>query len=395
MSVSLRLLIKSSTLFFLAVWLTACSSKQPSQPKIVIPQPPEEPRIFFLNAYHGAGDIEYSKTLDLLIGEDTGRSYRNLFKPYGVDAVGEKFYVSDTAIGVVFVFDKKKKSLSYLGDQPRGKLSLPVGITHDAQGNIYVSDAKKKKIFGYAPDGKLIFALGEKGEFERPAGIALNPALQRLYIVDTKAHKIKVYSLNGEKLFEFGKRGEGAGEFNYPTNIAIDRTTNNLIVSDTQNFRIQIFNQDGEYLYKFGEIGDRPGMFARPKGVAVDSEGHIYVADAAFSVVQIFDQKGRLLLYFGGHGGKPGLFRQITGLYMDEKDRLYIVDNISGSVQVFQYISEQWKKTHPKAYQELKSIKAHTLTKIPETTNKTRPKTPQIKSQFPKEEKLDKHFLGY
>lgn len=49
------------------------------------------------------------------------------------------------------------------------------------------------------------------------------------------------------------------------------------------------------------------GDFARPKGVAVDSEGHIYVVDAAFGNVQIFNSEGLLLLFFGQMGTGPGL----------------------------------------------------------------------------------------
>jgi len=70
----------------------------------------------------------------------------------------------------------------------------------------------------------------------------------------------------------------------------------------------------------------------------VDSEGHIYVADAAFDNFQIFDQEGRLLLFVGQAGSGPGQFHLPAGLYIDEEDRIYVVDQFNRRVQVFQYL---------------------------------------------------------
>ena len=56
----------------------------------------------------------------------------------------------------------------------------------------------------------------------------------------------------------------------------------------------------------FGEAGDSLGNFHRPKGIALDSEGHVYVVDAAFNNFQIFDREGQLLLFVGTTGQRPG-----------------------------------------------------------------------------------------
>ena len=96
-------------------------------------------------------------------------------------------------------------------------------------------------------------------------------------------------------LFTFGARGDKDGEFNFPSNVAIERKTGNVYIVDTQNFRIQVFDKGGKFVKRFGQIGDAPGTFTRPKGIGIDSEGHIYVADAAFDNLQIFDEKGQVL----------------------------------------------------------------------------------------------------
>ena len=45
-----------------------------------------------------------------------------------------------------------------------------------------------------------------------------------------------------------------------------------------------------------------PGNFVRPKGVAYDSDGNIWVADAAFNNFQIFDPSGHVRMFVGAPG---------------------------------------------------------------------------------------------
>ncbi len=344
--------------FLLALFNSGCAPKKSEELRIILPPPPEEPRIFYVGSYRGEADFKDTKVLDVLIGKESKGVGKNLFKPYGVGAKEGTIYVTDTAIGLVFVIDTKNRKVTFLGDRPPGKLALPVSIALGAGGEtIFVSDSKLKKVFGYRKNGALFFALGEKGEFRRPSGIAINHKLNRLYVVDTKAHNVKVYDItNGSLLFEFGKRGIEEGEFNFPTNIAVDPRNDNVAIVDTQNFRVQIFDKDGNFLSKFGRLGDKPGMFSRPKGIGIDSEGHIYVSDAAFNNVQIFDDRGNILLYFGGAGFGPSQFYLPAGIYVDDDDRVYIVDSFNARVQVYQYVSERWKREHPDEYRKLKEI---------------------------------------
>ncbi|MCF6201610.1 MAG: hypothetical protein L3J42_05770 [Hydrogenimonas sp.] len=349
------------SIFTLSFFNTGCAQKKSEELRIIMPPPPEEPKIFYIGSYRGEADFKETKVLDALIGEEQKGVGRNLYKPYGVAANKGIMYVTDTAMGLIFVIDTTLKKVTFIGDRPPGKLALPVSIAIGRDDTIFVSDAKLKRVFGYRKNGSLFFALGEKGEFRRPSGIAINRKLNRIYVVDTKSHNVKVYDLNkAELLFEFGKRGIEEGEFNFPTNIAVDRNNGNVAVVDTQNFRVQIFDQDGNFLSKFGRLGDKPGMFARPKGVGIDSESHLYISDAAFNNVQIFDDKGNILLYFGGAGFEPSKFYLPAGVYVDDEDKIYIVDSFNARVQVYQYVSERWKKEHPDEYRKLKEFEPET-----------------------------------
>ncbi len=109
---------------------------------------------------------------------------------------------------------------------------------------------------------------------------------------------------------------------------------------DTFNFRVQIFDPDGRFLGKFGSIGTGYGQFSKPKGIGVDSEGHVYVVDAAFNNVQIFNPEGRLLLHFGEFGNRPWQFWLPAGLSIDENDRIYVADQYNKRINIYQYLPE-------------------------------------------------------
>lgn len=345
-----------AAVLLLPLMWSGCAEKAEVAGKFIVPSPPETPRLFHVATYRGESDFEKSSALDSLIGEGSLFA-KNMIKPYGVSAYKGKVYATDTAQGVVFVFDPVLKKVTYIGDQQSGKLALPVSVAFDGKGSIYVSDAKIKKIFVYDENGSAQRVIGSAEELYRPTGIAIDRELGLLYVADTLQHHIKVYTLEGKLISTIGKRGDGDGEFNFPTNVNIDRRNGNIVVGDTQNFRIQIFDKNGKFVSRFGQVGDKPGMFARPKGVAVDTEGHIYAADGAFNNIQIFNDKGELLLYFGGAGTAPGTFQLPTALYCDEEDRLYSTEGFTARVQVFQYISDAWKKNHPDEYQKLLETK--------------------------------------
>lgn len=335
------------------LWLGGCAAQKAEEIKIVIPGPPEQPRVAYLASYRGGGDFTETKVLDSLIGESSSPMAANMAKPYGVAAKNGIIYATDTIMGVVFVMDPVMKKIRFIGDKSNGKLALPTGVAIDSKGQVYVSDAKLKQVYRYDENGTFLSNFGMNNEFQRPTGIAVNSDLGLLYVVDTLGHNVHMYSLDGRAVAAFGKRGIEDGEFNYPTNIAIDRRNGNVVIGDTQNFRIQIFDKNGKFLAKFGQVGDKPGMFARPKGVAVDSEGHIYAADAAFSNIQVFNDKGELMLYFGSAGNGPATFQLLSALYFDEEDRLYTTEGFNARVQVFQYFSDAWKKSHPVEYKKL------------------------------------------
>ena len=307
--------------------------------KIVWPPPPQAAKIAYLESLQTRDDLGknwFRRVVDFI----TGRKPSFVFhKPYGVTTdLSGRIYITDT-VGWVTVIDRERSKISYLGHRGQGKLHTPIGIAVADEGTVFVTDSKLNRVYGFDSDGNLILAIGEEGEFENPAGIAVDQERKRLFVVDSHLHKIRVYSTGGTFLFEFGERGGGPAQFNFPSNIIINGA-GTVYVCDAMNFRVQVFDHEGNYLRHFGKLGDGIGHFARPKGIALDSEGHIYVVDAAFDNFQIFDLQGRLLLYVGHAGSGPGEFWLPAGIHIDRDDRIYVADQFNRRVQVFQYIGK-------------------------------------------------------
>lgn len=335
---------------FISLFVIGClgTPEKPQEEGVYFwPLPPDEPKVAYLSSSFGESNYKKLSFMQELLGDEE-LLVNNFIKPYGVSVYNDKMYVTDTVARIVFCVDLKEKKVTFIG----GDYAVPTGVAVSADGVVFVSDSKQKKVLGFDTANRLRVAIGKKDELGQPGGIIVNNQLGRLYIADSHKHQVHAYNLKGEHLFSFGKRGVESGEFNFPSNIALDRRNNNICVVDTQNFRVQCFDKDGKFLLKFGQIGNAPGTFSRPKGIGIDSEGNIYVIDAAFDNFQIFNEKGELLLSVGSAGVDPGKFSIPSGMYVDENDRIYAVDTAARRVQIFQYMSDKWKKTNPEEYKK-------------------------------------------
>lgn len=306
---------------------------------LVWPGPPAPARIRYLRTVAVPDDLGirrhwWQRAAELF----TGAQPQGMVRPVAVAASGDTLIVADPGLPAVHVFAKGRyRAVKRVGDE---KLVSPVGVAATAEGEIFIADSARAKIFRMDGAGRDLGWV-EDEELRRPTGLAWSDREQRLYVSDTLAHRILTYDRDGRRLTAFGGRGAGTGGFNYPGFLAHDGR-GKIFVSDALNFRvIALAAETGEFAWSFGAAGDGSGNLARPKGVAVDSHGHVYVADALFDAVQIFDSEGRFLLAFGEQGGRSGQFLLPTGLYIDADDRIYVADSYNRRVQVFQYIGSE------------------------------------------------------
>ena len=304
-------------------------------------------RLDFLRMFSSESDLNpqrsfWKRALDVIAGPP---EYHHLVRPYSItlDSQG-RLLITDPGDLCVHAFNFEKKKYSRMDKGEHGEsFRSPIGIAVDGQDDIYVTDSALGKIFVFDARGKFrryIGALSHKeGFFKRPTGIAIDKQRGEIYVTDTLRDKIYVLDLEGHRLREFGGRGTGPGEFNLPTEVVLHG--DELYVVDTMNFRVQILDRQGQYRTQFGRGGSSVGTIFRPKGLGVDNAGNIYLADGLFETVQVFDRLGVLLYYFGHTGEGTGEFQLPSGLWIDRDDRIYVADSYNHRVQIFRFANAQ------------------------------------------------------
>ena len=305
-------------------------------------------KLTFVRTFQNDQDVApkrgfFKKVLDVVAGPG---EKRQAIRPYSiaVDSRGRAIVTDPGAMGIhIFDFPDHKYKFISRRDKDANSLRSPQCVAVDAQDNFYVTDSEMGKIFVFDSGGKFKRMIGSlkggEGFFKRPTGIAVDSAAQRIYVTDTLRNKVYVLDMQGEVMQTIGKTGSEPGEFNFPTEVVLHGR--DLAVVDAMNFRVQVFDRSGGFEYAVGTVGDSLGSFFRPKGIGFDSEGHLYVVDGAWNVVQIFDQLGQLLYYFGTEGTEPGAFDLPSGLFIDHNDAVYVVDSYNSRVQEFQYYGKR------------------------------------------------------
>lgn len=333
------------TAVLLAMLALGCQSvagghREPSTPAwaMMWPQPPQPPRIQFLNAVrqpqdHGIALSVWQRLGAAIIGKDPAAFVR----PTGVAAEADVLYVADPGAQALWKLDPRRRRVQRIVSAGRERFVSPVAVCLGPPGQVYLADSYLAKVWR-CRDGEECTVVAAGLPLVRPVGLAYDPQRDRLYVADSAAHCLWRLTGQGQLLGAIGRRGVGQGEFNFPTHLALD-AGGRLFVTDALGFRVQWFSPDGEFLGLLGRHGDGSGDFAMPKGIAVDREGHLYVADALFDAVQLFDQQGQYLLGFGERGVRPGQFWLPEGLFIDAQDRIYVADSYNKRIQVFQYLA--------------------------------------------------------
>ena len=328
--------------------LAACAPVPPAKTvdtgPLVFPAPPDDPRFVYERTIYGSGDVvpqtQESKLRGMLTGE--GVRGEGLNKPNAIAVFQGRIFLSDSADAVIRVFDVPSGRHFKIGGDDPGKLSKPLGIDVDRNGNLYVADSIAKAIMVYSKDGKFLRRIGNATWFDRLANVTVDPKGDRIYLVDvggvgSQQHRVRVVdAASGEPLFDFGKRGRDPGDFNFPRDLVVGKD-GQLYIVDSGNFRVQVFDRNGKFLKSFGTIGRQIGQFSRPKEIAADPAGNIYVVDTAFGNFQVFNPEGELLMFVGNRSEQDGPARYMlpAGIHVDEDGRVYMVDQWFRKVDVF------------------------------------------------------------
>lgn len=181
----------------------------------------------------------------------------------------------------------------------------PYDIAIDGSGNLYVTDFFNDAIREITPAGVVstfagtegtegsVDATGTAAEFNLPVGITIDSS-GNLYVADSGNNTIRKITSGGVVTTIAGKPGvagsaDGTGSaalFNSPRGVAVD-TSGNIYVADSGNCSIRKITSAGVVTTLAGSPGSyasQPGtgagaLFDVPVGIAVDASGNLYVSE--------------------------------------------------------------------------------------------------------------------
>jgi sugar lactone lactonase YvrE len=184
----------------------------------------------------------------------------------------------------ILKYDRSGKLLKAFG---QGLFNFPHGATVDADGNLWVTDArggggKGHQVLEFSPQGDLLMTLGTAGvsgsgpaHFDQPTDVVVAPSGD-IFVTDShrngRNNRVVRFKSDGTFVKEWGTKGSGQGELSEPHTIALD-SQGRLFVGDRENNRIQIFTQDGTFVAAWRQFG-------RPSGIYITRDDTIYVADS-------------------------------------------------------------------------------------------------------------------
>jgi sugar lactone lactonase YvrE len=328
---------------------------------------------------------------------DGGPALNALLDPRGLTVVGGTTTAAD-----LYIADAKNNSVrkvdggtgiitTVAGSGPAGfsgdggpataaTLRIPLAVTADALGNLYIADTGNNRvrrvdtagsiatvagngILGYSGDGGSAL----NASLYQPHGVALDAA-GNLYIADWGNNRIRQVTPQGIITTYAGTGGVGFSGNGGPATRATLYNPNavavggdgDVYIADTNNNSVRRVRPDGviEQVCGNGYPGDTgdggPALYAQlsyPSQLAFDMQGDLFIGDASNSVREIVASAGTIvpstsvILTVAGDGtagtggdGGPALAADLyppSGLILDPDGTLYLAQSSGARVRAF------------------------------------------------------------
>ena len=255
-------------------------------------------------------------------------------------------------------FDESGREIVSFGG---GMFLWPHGLHVDADGNIWVTDArtptaddvqkfpdartKGSVVVKFSPAGKVLMTLGTPGvrgnppaALADPTAVITDPANGDVYVAESHMDvgdpnlisRISVFDRNGKFLRSFGKAGTGPGEFRTPHALAFD-SHGNLVIADRHNHRVQLVTKRGEFVREYTN-------FSRVSGLVVDANDILYATDSesteavhpgwsrGLRIGSLAD--GRVTMFVPPHKTNSPEGAMGEGIALDSRGNIYLAESI-------------------------------------------------------------------
>ncbi len=203
--------------------------------------------------------------------------------------------VAMSSKGDIFVLDARQRKIARLSPEGSFKqyvetaglltesLVVPVGISLDSSDNLYVLDILGGRVLVFSDDGKFQRQIPLPKEYGFISDLTVDPK-GRVFIVDSV--NSNVYSTAKDQSAFLPISETLKDNLNFASNITAD-DKGLLYISDQNSGDIVIIAQDGT-IRKFFSMGWKEGSLRYPAQLCINTDGDLFVADRANSRIQIF-----------------------------------------------------------------------------------------------------------
>ncbi|HET8538412.1 MAG TPA: PKD domain-containing protein [Anaeromyxobacter sp.] len=241
--------------------------------------------------------------------------------------LGAPTRLASNGLGGVFVVDGSLPpgtiAVATARGEARGFARLPESVLAVATGAGYVwATTTMGNLYKVDPvTGRSLGSVAlASGRFNRPAGIAYDPANMTLWVADQNADRVRVLTPDGATVAVLAT--VGGSPLKAPVDVAIDGASGKAFVAvldpvktdATDGYLLHVFDlATRAHVGSYVPRGSSLGQVSRSGGITVGSAG-VYVSDAYQGVVQVVSATGAGVATIGSWGRAEGQLTTPQGL---------------------------------------------------------------------------------
>jgi DNA-binding beta-propeller fold protein YncE len=193
------------------------------------------------------------------------------------------------------------------------KLSQPLGIDIDPDGNLYIADTGNNRILKCNQRGEMLREVGgfgfDKEQFDRPADVWAGNGLD-VFVVDYNNQRLERYDkdLNYIAPYYSDELQDESLQFGYPTAVGFS-PNGEIFLADHEFNRVLRIDSFGKPKASFGDFNWGEGRLSRPAKILLTARREIFVSDSTAEAIVEFDYYGNFVRRFG-----EGILRDPAGM---------------------------------------------------------------------------------